>query len=97
MSNYLTEFPDFKDESLPAIPEGFVDQSWKNETCPHWEKDGIGIWINYSEPSRREISTMSRFIITDDNFQVILETEDWTQVLQALAQIDQDLFREETK
>lgn len=31
---YQVEFPDFPAADMPAVPEGWTDESWGNEGCP---------------------------------------------------------------
>lgn len=43
----------FAGTTVPKLPPGFVDRSWRNDICSHWEKDWNGytieIWIDYSD------------------------------------------------
>lgn len=34
--SYRTEFPDYDDDLY--CPDGWTDQSWHNDTCPHIQK-----------------------------------------------------------
>ncbi len=62
---YQTEFPDFDPASMPIIPDGFTDRSWKNEACPCFihEATGIVLWVDFADPEQREFSEMSRFTV----------------------------------
>lgn len=44
--------------TIPKLPEGFVDASWNNDVCSHYEKEWNGfiieIWIERDNPERRE-------------------------------------------
>ena len=58
MSLYKYEFPDFDLEVLPEI-EGFVDNSWHNDSCPSLIRDIGGknylrVFVNYENDSMRE-------------------------------------------
>lgn len=48
----------FKGTTKPDLPFGFVDCSYINGVCSHWEKEWNGyileIWIEYDDPARRE-------------------------------------------
>lgn len=54
---YQTEFPDFPEADMPAIPQGFEDTSWRNEGCPHFmnAKAGLEIWVDYADPTKSEL------------------------------------------
>lgn len=57
---YRREFPDYDGEF--KIPNGFRDNSWHNDTCPHVMKrfengDNVvefDIWQDYEDPDLRE-------------------------------------------
>lgn len=53
---YRTEFPDFQEADMPAIPEGFTDRSWKNDASPHFEHDGLGLslFLDYADGALSE-------------------------------------------
>lgn len=48
----------FKGTTKPELPSGFVDCTYGNDVCSHWEKAWNGfiieIWIEYDDPARRE-------------------------------------------
>tara|TARA_R110000868_G_C10487460_1_gene729876 strand:+ start:170 stop:454 length:285 start_codon:yes stop_codon:yes gene_type:complete len=54
--SYLSIFPDFDDsvscERLLAL--GFTDESWGNDACPSFERDGVAIYVDYADPSLSE-------------------------------------------
>lgn len=70
---YKAEFPDYDDELY--IPNGFVDDSWHNDTCPKVRKlDGeteFLIWQDYKDPSLRESGGGKRYA-----FQIIRNETD---------------------
>ena len=85
-----TEFPDFPDSDMPAIPAGFEDSSWHNDACPSMRNATLQllIWINYSDPEKQETLGWPRFLVVDENDErgeATLETDDWNEVLQHLA------------
>lgn len=87
------EFPDFPVGDMPAMPEGFEDSSWHNDACPCLTSDAAGftIWVDYADPSLREISGSARFLVgpQKDGVEVsgpTCATEDWNEVLAFLAQ-----------
>ena len=49
----------FPGTTIPNLPAGFVDRSWGNDVCSHYEKEWNGfiieVWINYDDPDRREV------------------------------------------
>ncbi|WP_157231082.1 hypothetical protein [Kiloniella laminariae] len=61
---YQTEFPEFCLDVV--IPEGFVDCSWRNDSCPSWMytfENGtvIRIRIDYSDLNLRDFRSLPRF------------------------------------
>lgn len=48
----------FKGTTKPDLPTGFVDCSYGNDVCPHWEKEWNGyvleVWIEKDKPEERE-------------------------------------------
>jgi hypothetical protein len=67
---YQTEFPDFTLDF--AVPAGFVDQSWRNDSCPCWVNDRRRLIFSadYADPAMREIPEGDRFMVmpvTDSN------------------------------
>ena len=87
-----TEFPDYDLSTLPVIPEGFVDCSWRNDTCPTWHHEamGLSLCIDYADPLDREwLDETARFSLTVENAcgeaAVLLVTDDWSEVLEVIA------------
>ena len=87
-SKFSTEFPDFPAADFPAMPETFVDTSWRNDACPSITSDALGltIWIDYADPAKREhdgkylrfsVQNQSAGIETSGGF----DTDDWSEVL----------------
>ena len=58
--SYRTEFPDYDDELY--CPDGWTDQSWHNDTCPHIQKRiyttgteiEVDVWQDYKDENKRE-------------------------------------------
>ncbi len=49
------EFPDFDQSTLPPIPVGAVETSWRNDTCPSFRlASGLYLFIDYLAPALRE-------------------------------------------
>lgn len=90
MANYRTEFPDFPEADMPAIPEGFEDNSWHNDSCPNFTSEALGlrIWIDFADPEQREIREGCRFILEpSDNLDTTTDpvcTDDWAAILEAV-------------
>src|SRR5215471_6706565 len=84
---YKTEFPNFPDADMPAIPPGFVDGSWHNDACPsfHNEARGLQIYVDYADPAKREVEGMTRYTVLQiDSNSVptdLLNTDNWDEVL----------------
>lgn len=106
MTSYRDEFPDFPAADMPAIPEGFTDQSWHNDVCPHFihEASGVVIWIDYADPAQREIPAYERFRVQqcvdldpDRGWLAgggeleLFETDDWAVVERSLPHFIADM------
>jgi hypothetical protein len=65
MADYRKEFPDFAPETMPALPEGWADTSWRNDQCPSFERivpgTVIRLFINYADVTLREFEDGRRF------------------------------------
>jgi hypothetical protein len=90
MTKYLTAFPDFPPADMPAIPQGFEDSSWHNDSCPSFtsEELGLRIWIDFADPEQRDITEGSRFALEPseslDNITDPICTDDWQAILDAV-------------
>lgn len=97
--SFQTEFPDFPAADMPAIPAGFEDTSWHNDSCPSLTSDEIGltIWIDYLDPALREYqdnqgaAQYPRFSVHCQNHGVessgpSIMTDDWAEVLAFIEQ-----------
>jgi hypothetical protein len=53
---YQEEFPDFDDHESAArlLALGFVDISWRNDTCPSFERNGVIVFVDYINPDLSE-------------------------------------------
>ena len=96
--NYRQEFKYF-DFDIPQLPEGFIDESWHNDTCPKFERkynetQKVVLWVDYFDESRRE-SGGKQFIVvimeSEDYFYVepieIIETDLWNDAINAINQL----------
>jgi len=83
-----TLFPDY-DDVLPTI-DGFIDASYKNDTCPsiHNETLGLTIHCDYKDASKRKIDGYTRYGISDAGGDSLLETDDLAEVLAFVANYD---------
>lgn len=88
---YKQEFPDF-DLDI-AIPEGFEDVSWVNDTCPSFQHKELDLllFVDYADPSKREHEDTLRFslITTEDGMLTdarddLAYTDDFAEVLAKL-------------
>jgi len=83
---YRTEFPDFPEADMPAIPQGFVDESWKNDACPHFvsRELSVEVWVDYADAEKSEFPeiraltptrfTLNRIVVdADGSFEVAAE------------------------
>lgn len=81
---YLAEFPDFGMLDV-ALPKGFDDHSWHNNTCPNFTDGVLNLWINYKSADMREHPESERFIVDDWTSGGVdgeyLATDSWDEVL----------------
>lgn len=97
------EFPDFDVATLPDIPDGLVDMSWRNDSCPVFELmrgdlSFLAVYVDFADPQAREFPEMERFSIHrldgEDNL-CVLTTDDWSSVEVALvAQVFAAIMKE---
>jgi hypothetical protein len=89
--SYREEFPKFDPATMPALPAEWLDNSWHNDTMPHFDhaECPLSIWIDYLDPADREHQEGCRFSVyrldgdgqfADDGLPV-LQTDDWSAVL----------------
>ena len=75
-------FPKYDTATLPAIPEGWVDTSWRHDACPSWQTNGYHIFVDFANPDDREYSG-ERFLVCDIEFgDCLLSTDNWAEVLE---------------
>jgi len=80
-------FKDFNPVTLPAIPAGFVDSSWKNDICPSFSNEALNlkIWVDFEDTALREFADGTRFHVTDLDGCTSgvndLDTDSWDEVL----------------
>lgn len=68
MPRYQREFASFGELDV-CLPDGFTDESWHNDTMPSfvrklWNGYFLRLWIDYKDPSKREIQGRPRFSLT---------------------------------
>jgi hypothetical protein len=73
-------FPDYDPATLPPIPSGWRDVSYKNDACPSWLANGLHVFIDYADPDAREIAG-TRFHVLDEEGDALLSTDAWPEVL----------------
>lgn len=89
---YLTEFPDFPEADLPAIPPSWSDLSWHNDACPFFLITGsLGVWVDYSDHEASDFGPArdGRFGLVPmidaqypvDGAEPLLVTDDWQALL----------------
>lgn len=91
--NVPTEFPDYPMVDLPAMPAGFVDVSWHNDTCPSaCNADArLMVFVDYVDAGLREFpENEGRFTLarTDEGGAVmegLASTDDWQTILDLIA------------
>jgi len=81
-----TEFPDYDTATLPAIPAGWAETSWRNDACPSFQiGDKAVVFVDYADVKQREVRSARRFNVlsiedaTLDH--TLLSTDDWADVV----------------
>lgn len=75
-------FPKYDTATLPAIPERWVDISWRHDACPSWQAYGYQIFVDFEKPEDRELGG-ERFSVCDIEFgDCLLSTDNWAEVLE---------------
>ncbi len=61
MRNCATEFPNFPAMAIPAMGDGWSDQSWHNEPCPSFlhDESGVVLYCDHPDASQREWAEFS--------------------------------------
>ena len=90
-------FPHFTGQALPPFPQGFVDESWRNDSCPHIRLElepatvWLCIWIEHSDYRLREFpdSDLSIYTVTLEHSEraereTLLESDDWNVIARFL-------------
>lgn len=91
---YQRAFPDFPALDV-ALPDGFVDTSWKNDTMPSFSRElpnhqQLKLYIDYPNPADREEPQSKRFYlgVYEDGVEHVRDvasSDDYAEILQALA------------
>ena len=95
--SYQIEFPDYDDDLY--CPDGWQDQSWHNDTCPHIQKRidtadteiTVNVWQDYKDKTLRELNFGKRysFIIEANGFYVFsYETDDLEKIKELMENVD---------
>lgn len=95
--SYRTEFPDYDDELY--CPDGWTDQSWHNDTCPHIQKRidtieteiEVNVWQDYKDEALRELESSKRYLFTikANGFNVFsYETDALTKIMELMEHVD---------
>lgn len=87
---FTDQFTDYPEADMPAMPAGFEDQSWKNDSCPSFHSDAkrLTIYVDYKDDGMREIPGFQRFMVfmtnADasllDQTDAVVITDDWAAV-----------------
>lgn len=91
MKNWQSEFPNFPRLEMPKIPDGFEDVSWRNDACPNFVNDDLGLILFVEPASVSERSgDFKRFTLYTageggmfacDSRDVVAEADDWYTII----------------
>lgn len=89
------EFPKFDQSTLPSIPDTWLENSWRNDTCPSFisgdpEGKHYHIFIDYQDTKDRELGDCCpRFSVCvedgDGSVATYFESDDWSEILACVA------------
>jgi hypothetical protein len=87
MSHYLKEFPDY-DAPLPTF-EGFVDDSWHNDTCPSLVNFDLNLklYCDYAAEDKRECGGNRFTLCYLKNMGYIADSDDIEVIKQAIKKV----------
>ena len=89
MTNFQKEFPHFDPATLPKLPNGFEDVSWRNDPCPCFFSEFLKlvIWVDFADPQLRVFPNAPRFTIYETDAVGVkvsgkqeFNTDDWAEV-----------------
>lgn len=97
MNDYREAFPDFGELDV-VLPPGFVDGSFRQDSCPTFinEEAGLFLFVDYANPDDREVPDLQRFSLVQgtphpvhglqrDNQNIdLISTDDWAEVIETL-------------
>lgn len=88
---FRDQFPSYPVADMPRLPAGFVDQSYRNDVCPHFDNDAarIAVWIDHPDRALREYPECKRFTVHSidaDGYvqEMLFESDVWQDVLKFL-------------
>ena len=93
MRTLNNQFPNY-DDSI-NMPEGWIDTSWRNDTCPSFEKDfgntTYKIFCDYKDSEKREVGG-SQFHVCyytkqDDSLESLKECETLQEALDFVSEV----------
>tara|TARA_R110000868_G_scaffold199366_2_gene445990 strand:- start:705 stop:1079 length:375 start_codon:yes stop_codon:yes gene_type:complete len=98
---YLTEWPTWATSDMPALPAGWIDQSWRHDLMPHFVNPelGLGLWVDHSDPALASWPQEDRFLLqgidNEGSWDGINETQffssDWAAIAARIADAQDEL------
>jgi len=93
MSDWRIEFSNYPADSMPEIPAGFEDRSWRNDACPAFGNltTRLEIWVDWPAAEDRAFEGAPRFsvnrLMSNDSGgdAPFLQTDSWERVLEVTA------------
>ncbi|HJP68162.1 MAG TPA: hypothetical protein VJ846_04600 [Sphingomicrobium sp.] len=86
-------FPRYDVGTLPALPQGFVDTSWRNDACPSFTNEvrRVQVFVDYADPMERECGPEARrfsLFTLDEHGDTtyICNTNEWSDMLALIEQ-----------
>jgi hypothetical protein len=85
LNRLKTAFPEFNVDTLPSIPEGWVDVSWHNDACPCFSPSvdsEISVFVDYEKFKDRESEAEKRFSVHEWKNGSNFESDSWEEILE---------------
>lgn len=82
---YRTEFPAFPADAIPAdvFGDGWTDTSYRHDVAPSFEFGRFVVFVDYPEPSDRELENVRRFCVYEVEADPAtgIESDTWADIL----------------
>lgn len=76
------QFPHYDTASLPDLPDGWTDCSFRNDAAPSWNTGtGFVVLIDHADPEQRDFEVPRFCVVNEQDPDIAVLTDDWNVVL----------------